>query len=108
MLSAALSSPAKAVGWPKARQQGQRQADHRGGTPVDSVGAQPHRAARPRRLLAPPPDADLAQARDTDAQREAPGGMPAHVDGAIGMAWDQRHRGFRPMQANIMESINLC
>jgi hypothetical protein len=98
-------------------------ADDLGGPPVDSVGDQHHRAARPRLLLATHHEAALAPARETDAQRAVPGGMPAHGDGAIGLAGDQRHavldrevrarplqgpaRGLPPLQAGRFQPAVL-
>ena len=64
----------------------QIQADDLGGAPVHPVRDQHHRAARQRLVLKAHHDPDLAQAGDADPQREAPVGVLADGDGAIGLA----------------------
>jgi hypothetical protein len=63
-----------------------RQADDLGGAPVHSVRDQHYRAARQRLVLKTYHDAYLAQAGNTDRQREAPIGLLSHVDGRYALA----------------------
>jgi len=69
----------------------QIQADDLRRAPVQPVRHQHHRAPRQGFVLKAYHDADLAQGGDADPQREAPVGVLADVDGAIGIGWDQRH-----------------
>jgi hypothetical protein len=67
------------------------QADDFGGAPVHPVGHQHDMAAAQRLSFKAHDDPHLAQAWNTECQREAPIRLLAHRDGAIGRGGDQRH-----------------
>ena len=67
------------------------QADDLRRAPVHPVRDQHDTASCQRLPLKTDHDPDLAQAGDTDRQREAPVGVLVDVDGAIGLGRDQRH-----------------
>src|SRR5882724_11224468 len=67
------------------------QADDLRGVPVHTVGHQHDMPSCQRLALKTDHDPDLAQGGDTNPQREAPIGVLAYCDGAIGIGRDQRH-----------------